>query len=630
MADIRFACAECGQHLTIDESGAGQDITCPKCGCGFTVPSQSATTNATKSNLPSGLTSRHDTVISYSALDKNVADAACASLEARGIRCWIAPRDIIPGTDWGEAVVKAIAEARLMVLVFSSHADRSQQVMREVDRAVYNGKIIVPFRIEDVEPSRSMEYYLSTQHWLDALTRPLEKHLELLADTVQNLLATRAPSTSMEGKRQDALLPRRTPKRRPAHKGLWISASALVLFGLLSGAVWRYRPKGEKSRETGEQNEESRAQPDDMQSFQVQKDQAGSNTRISRQLGSMRTAEMARDEFQETKKACSQLLAMKQYAADLAAADVDARAASTAFENGNFTLAKEQWNSARGGYVSAKQKAQEEIAAAQKTCDLFISETIENRPWIKHFQPWVAAVAKASEARRAIQDSRFQDALLLCDTAKHDLSNALETGQSLYPNLCALNAGLAIAVMAGSPRPPGVDRNDKDTLITKQTFLMGALALRAWCDSKGLNICDRTDLKNLETKWLNREELAPLLQQIEDALKAEHGQQVNYAFTVGQLHGTVQRVAANMKFYFEEKDSPNLRSSHEQGTKLLESLHGITVFLGFPDEYKAFYQQAKKAFALVENPPALENFTRQMSDWASKISGPEGLNLFLK
>ena len=47
----------------------------------------------------------HDVFISYSTKDKPTADAACAALEAKGIRCWIAPRDILPGSDWGEAII---------------------------------------------------------------------------------------------------------------------------------------------------------------------------------------------------------------------------------------------------------------------------------------------------------------------------------------------------------------------------------------------------------------------------------------------------------------------------------------------------------------------------------------------
>jgi TIR domain len=134
------------------------------------------------------LTMAHDVFISHSHEDKPAADAACAALEARGIRCWIAPRDINPGQDWATSIIKAIRGAQIMLLVFSRHANQSIQVRREVERAGNSGKVILPLRIDDVLPEEALEYYLSTPHWLDAITKPFEAHLEKLAAACDSLL----------------------------------------------------------------------------------------------------------------------------------------------------------------------------------------------------------------------------------------------------------------------------------------------------------------------------------------------------------------------------------------------------------------------------------------------------------
>ncbi len=131
----------------------------------------------------------HDVFISYASGDKSIADAACAILESRSIRCWIAPRDVLPGTLYAKSIVDAITSSRTVVLVFSAGANASSHVLREVERAVNAGIPVVPFRIEDVTPSRSMEYFISTSHWLDALTPPVEHHLHRLADVVVRLLS---------------------------------------------------------------------------------------------------------------------------------------------------------------------------------------------------------------------------------------------------------------------------------------------------------------------------------------------------------------------------------------------------------------------------------------------------------
>ena len=132
----------------------------------------------------------HDVFISHSAQDKAVADAACAKLEARNIRCWITPRDVLPGMVWSEAIIDAIAGAKVMVLIFSNSSNTSRQVNREVQNAADEGVAILPFRIEDVTPIKSLRYFLGTQHYLDALTPPLEQHLDRLTDSVSALLDT--------------------------------------------------------------------------------------------------------------------------------------------------------------------------------------------------------------------------------------------------------------------------------------------------------------------------------------------------------------------------------------------------------------------------------------------------------
>jgi hypothetical protein len=133
----------------------------------------------------------HDVFVSYSSQDKPTADAIVASLEANGIRGWIAPRDILPGSDWSESIVDAIEQAGIMILVFSAHSNTSPQIRREIESSVGKGIPVIPVRIEDVLPNRSLQYFIGPQHWLDAWTPPLEQHLHRLTDTGKTLLSRR-------------------------------------------------------------------------------------------------------------------------------------------------------------------------------------------------------------------------------------------------------------------------------------------------------------------------------------------------------------------------------------------------------------------------------------------------------
>jgi tetratricopeptide (TPR) repeat protein len=187
----------------------------------------------------------HDVFISYSSKDKATADAVCAALEAHGVRCWIAPRDVMGGVPYGEALIDGINASRLFLLVFSAHSNSSSQVMREVERAASKGIAIIPFRIDDVLPSKNMEFFLSTPHWLDALTPPLEKHLEHLVETVRLLLARfdnqPAPETEAqktEPKKADSAIKARDDVARKRKRRIIarVAAGAAVLCALAMSA----------------------------------------------------------------------------------------------------------------------------------------------------------------------------------------------------------------------------------------------------------------------------------------------------------------------------------------------------------------------------------------------------------
>jgi len=131
----------------------------------------------------------HDVFISYASPNKAAADAVCAGLEQRSIRCWIAPRDIVPGVPWAESIIDAIEGSRVMLLLFSEASNKSVQVQREVERAVHKDVPLVPVRIENVMPTRTMEYFISSQHWFDAIQTPMEQHLDRMAQAVKAHLA---------------------------------------------------------------------------------------------------------------------------------------------------------------------------------------------------------------------------------------------------------------------------------------------------------------------------------------------------------------------------------------------------------------------------------------------------------
>src|SRR4051812_13912972 len=175
---ILVSCSGCGKQFRAKDTFRNTRLKCPGCKAEVLVAGPHVCGS--------------DVFISHSTADKQVADAVCAAMESKHVRCWIAPRDIPAGASWGSSIIEGIEDSRTMLLVFSEHANRSDQVLREVERAVAKHKPIVPLRIDAGPMRKDFEYFLASCHWLDATNGGLEGHLEGLTRTVRQLLLERA------------------------------------------------------------------------------------------------------------------------------------------------------------------------------------------------------------------------------------------------------------------------------------------------------------------------------------------------------------------------------------------------------------------------------------------------------
>ena len=179
--------------------------------------------------------------ISYASEDESVAGTISEYLERTGVSCWIAPRDVRLGADYGSEIIDGIESSSVMVLVLSEHANSSEFVKREVERAVAKGKPIFPVRVREVVPSKSLELFISSAEWVDAWQPPIEQYLGRLADSIRTASTFYAShdangtAASLPG----PVLPRRD-LQRPAIIGLGlvvIVLSVLLARGLVSRPV---------------------------------------------------------------------------------------------------------------------------------------------------------------------------------------------------------------------------------------------------------------------------------------------------------------------------------------------------------------------------------------------------------
>jgi TolB-like protein/Tfp pilus assembly protein PilF len=122
-----------------------------------------------KVNLPGAAASESQrrVFISYASHDAAVAQKVCAALEAAGYPCWIAPRNVVPGTMYADGIVHAIDESSILVLILSEQAIASAHVGREIERAVSKRHPVVALRIDAAPLTAAFEYFLNQSQWIE-------------------------------------------------------------------------------------------------------------------------------------------------------------------------------------------------------------------------------------------------------------------------------------------------------------------------------------------------------------------------------------------------------------------------------------------------------------------------------
>jgi TIR domain len=175
--------------------------------------------------------------ISYSSKDQDIAETIYRALEARGRDCWIACRDVQPGENYQEAIVRALRDAKVMLLVFTSNANNSDEIKKELVLAGRHRVTVVPVRVEDVVPNDAFTYELATRQWID-LFKDWERQIDTLANRLGDILQTEKPSG---GGVSGATTPR-PPARKPNRQPLIFGAAAAAVVIVAGGAALYLRP----------------------------------------------------------------------------------------------------------------------------------------------------------------------------------------------------------------------------------------------------------------------------------------------------------------------------------------------------------------------------------------------------
>jgi adenylate cyclase len=187
--------------------------------------------------------------LSHASQDTAIAARLCTALEAAGVPCWIAPRDVRAGESYAAAIVQAINSCRMLVLVLSKSAMESSHVLREVERASSKNRPVLSVRMDAAALPPDLEYFLSSNHWLDSSGAPIESILPALVAAVQGRAEPlRAAEPQPVPARPSP--PAEVPHPQPAESGTrtryaLIGATALIGLGAIYAVAshfWRHPP----------------------------------------------------------------------------------------------------------------------------------------------------------------------------------------------------------------------------------------------------------------------------------------------------------------------------------------------------------------------------------------------------
>lgn len=135
--------------------------------------------------------------ISYSSKEMEIAAKICEYLEENGFECWIAPRNVVGGANYPTQIVNAIKDCEFFLLLASRNTNLSGHVSNEVDIAFNSKKIIIPFRLENVEFTDEYTYFLGRKHRIDAY-KDMNTALRLLISDLNKFKNNTPPSTITE------------------------------------------------------------------------------------------------------------------------------------------------------------------------------------------------------------------------------------------------------------------------------------------------------------------------------------------------------------------------------------------------------------------------------------------------
>ena len=134
-----------------------------------------------------------DVFISYSREDKDRVLDLAAKLRVAGVSLWIDQGGIDGATLWGEEIVKALENAKVLLLVVTESAVRSHNVAKEVVLASERKGHILPVHLEPTQIPSSLRYPLAGIQHIEYFQGDADTNLRTILRSLERVGVRIAP-----------------------------------------------------------------------------------------------------------------------------------------------------------------------------------------------------------------------------------------------------------------------------------------------------------------------------------------------------------------------------------------------------------------------------------------------------
>jgi hypothetical protein len=162
--------------------------------------------------------------ICHSSEDADIAKRLVSRLENASIPCWIAPRNIPPGLTYAASIVQGIKAAGFFIFIFTKASNQSEAVINEIENAMALKIPVIPFRIDNIAYSDSLDYYLRSKQAINAYSKSLDAAIDELITYIHSRTGTTAPSIP-----KTPLATPEGPRKRPIFTYVLAGAGVLLL-----------------------------------------------------------------------------------------------------------------------------------------------------------------------------------------------------------------------------------------------------------------------------------------------------------------------------------------------------------------------------------------------------------------